>query len=138
MRCEDEHRAGASGLWAGDVDATHSRVHKGVHCGTGGIAHVRVRLNSPSSCGERSELLVCAGRGGSVTPSRRLSCSGGSYASTNCFKRASSTTKTGNHIGLISGSQYYSEIIHAKAGGHENHGGNLFGRAHQVWFWILG
>ncbi|MEI8374766.1 MAG: hypothetical protein WCJ35_18230 [Planctomycetota bacterium] len=38
---------------------------------------------------------------------------------------------------LFNGQQYYNQIIHPHAGGNETTGGNLFGRADQVWFWHL-
>jgi hypothetical protein len=55
----------------------------------------------------------------------------------NCFTRAGSTVQTGDHIDLFTGTQYYNQIIHPSAGGNETTGGDLFGRADQVWFWRI-
>jgi hypothetical protein len=55
----------------------------------------------------------------------------------NCFTREGSSVQTGDHIDLFDGQQYYNQIIHPRAGGDETTGGNLFGRADEVWFWQL-
>ena len=55
----------------------------------------------------------------------------------NCFSRATGGPQVGDHIDLFNGTQYYNQILHPRAGGDEGSGGDLFGRADQIWFWRI-
>lgn len=55
----------------------------------------------------------------------------------NCFRRESGGPKTGDHIDLWTGTQYYNQIIHVGAGGDAGAGATLFTRSEAVWFYPL-
>jgi hypothetical protein len=118
-----------------------SRVHKGgKSCQTNGMAHVlgaeelarflRQALFAPVVF-QPGAKNGCAGAFQTVQRTR------GILYFNNCFKRKGETHARGDHIDLFNGLQYYNQIIHPKAGGDETTGGDLFGRADQVWFWQL-
>ncbi|MCW5959343.1 MAG: hypothetical protein KIS76_04220 [Pyrinomonadaceae bacterium] len=55
----------------------------------------------------------------------------------NCFRREAGGPKTGDHIDLWTGTQYYNQIIHVGAGGDAGAGTGLFGRSEAIWFFPL-
>lgn len=55
----------------------------------------------------------------------------------NCFRRQADGPKTGDHIDLWTGTQYYNQIIYVGAGGDAGASATLFGRAEAVWFYPL-
>lgn len=119
-----------------------ARVHDGGQsCGTNGLRHV---LGAEELARFLARVL------GSPEPYRPLRQGGGcgdAFARirgrtgiiyfNNCFTRAGSTMRVGDHIDLFNGRQYYNEIIHPRAGGDETTGGSLFQRTDQVWFWAV-
>lgn len=118
------------------------RVHSGSgSCQTDGMSHVLGAL-------ELANFLSRAlGTPTKVNPARRGGGCGNAFGQisgrtgivyfNNCFTREGSSVRTGDHIDLFNGTQYYNQIIHPQAGGDETTGGSLFGRADQVWFWRL-
>lgn len=55
----------------------------------------------------------------------------------NCFTRSGQTRRTGDHIDLWNGTQYYNQLIHVGAGGDASARTPLFGRSEEVWFFHL-
>lgn len=55
----------------------------------------------------------------------------------NCFTRRGSETRSGDHIDLWNGSNYYNQLIHVSAGGEVPSATPLFGRSDEVWFYHL-
>ena len=56
----------------------------------------------------------------------------------NCFRRGGHHgPKTGDHIDLFDGKNYFNELIHASAGGSARAGSDLFREAQEVWFFPL-
>lgn len=55
----------------------------------------------------------------------------------NCFRRETGGPKTGDHIDLWTGTQYYNQLIHVGAGGDASASATLFTRAEGIWFYPL-
>lgn len=55
----------------------------------------------------------------------------------NCFTRSGQEHRTGDHIDLWNGTQYYNQLIHVGAGGDASAGARLFRLAEEVWFFPL-
>jgi hypothetical protein len=119
-----------------------ARVHSGDGaCQTDGIPHVlgaeelavflRRTLGPPIPFRQTAPGQGCASAFESIQGQR------GILYFDNCFTRAGETARSGDHIDLFNGRQYFNQIIHPQAGGDELTGGSLFGRAGQVWFWPL-
>jgi len=118
-----------------------SRVHDGVRCRTDGIAHVlganelaqflTRALFPPEQFSESKKGEGCASAYDKITGRK------GIVYFNNCFTRGGETKKVGDHIDLFTGTQYYNQVIHPKAGGDESSVGSLFAAADGVWFWAL-
>lgn len=56
----------------------------------------------------------------------------------NCFRRGGHHgPKTGDHIDLFDGTNYFNELLHVSAGGSARSGTDLFRAAQEVWFFPL-
>ncbi len=118
------------------------RVHSGNGaCNTNGVPHVlaalelghflRLGLGAPATISPRAHHRGCAHAFEQIRGQK------GILYFNNCFTRAGAAVQSGDHIDLFDGQHYFNEIIHPHAGGDETTGGDLFGRADQVWFWRL-
>jgi hypothetical protein len=119
-----------------------NRVHSGgTRCGTDGMKHVlgaeelarflATALGAPTIIRPRPRHSGCAH---AIDQIRGQT---GIVYFNNCFTRAGATVRSGDHIDLFNGTQYYNQILHPAAGGNESTIGNLFGVADQVRFWAL-
>jgi len=119
-----------------------SRVHSGNGaCHTDGMSHVLGALELATwlkrALGDPLNIRPQAGTSGCAHAFTQIRGQTGIVYFNNCFTRAGSAVQVGDHIDLFNGQQYYNQIIHPRAGGDETTGGDLFGRADQVWFWRL-
>jgi Type VI secretion system (T6SS), amidase effector protein 4 len=119
-----------------------ARVHSGERgCNTGGMEHVlgaqELANFLSSALGAPVKVRAQRSGGGCAHALGQIRGQTGILYFNNCFTRAGSSVQTGDHIDLFNGSQYYNQIIHPRAGGNETTGGELFGRADQVWFWRI-
>jgi hypothetical protein len=56
----------------------------------------------------------------------------------NCFRSGGrGGPKTGDHIDIFNGKDYFNELLHVSAGGGTSASTDLFGTAEQVWFFPL-
>jgi hypothetical protein len=118
------------------------RVHSGDGaCHTNGVPHVLAALELARflRLGLGAPLLISprAHGGGCAHAFTQIRGQRGIVYFNNCFTRAGAVVQSGDHIDLFDGQRYFNQIIHPHAGGDETTGGDLFGRADQVWFWRM-
>jgi hypothetical protein len=122
--------------------APSNRVHSGgTRCGTDNMRHVlgaeelanflTLSLGAPLTVRPRPRHSGCAH---AIDQIRGQT---GIVYFNNCFERAGSGIRQGDHIDLFNGQQYYNQILHPRAGGTESTVGNLFGAADQIRFWAV-
>ncbi len=117
-------------------------VHSGDgRCGTDGMSHVTSAVGLASwlrtALGTPLVIRPAAGSTGCAHALEQISGQTGIVFFNNCFTREGATAQVGDHIDLFNGRQYYNDVNRVEAGGDESTGGNLFGRADQVWFWRI-
>ena len=108
-------------------------------CATDGISHVTsaVALGTwlRSALGDPLIIRPPSGTTGCAQALEQIRGQTGIVYFNNCFTRQGATAQAGDHIDLFNGQSYYNNINRTEAGGDATTGGNLFGRADEVWFW---